>query len=100
MAHRTKEGQKTQDLKVAAIAQRLERLGYNVKADLPGHQKPPAIRGHIPDVLATKRSQRLIREIETRGTVASDKNQHRAFRQYAKEKQADFRVLMARKGRR
>lgn len=99
MARRPKEGQEVHDRKVAEVASQLRSRGYRVRADLPGHQRPPTIRGHIPDILAEKRSRRLIREIETRGTMEKDKAQHKAFKGYAERKRANFRVLMAKKRR-
>ena len=95
MAHRTKEGQKVHDQKVAEVAGRLERGGYNVRADLPGHPKPPPMGGRVPDIIATKGGKTLVREIETRNTIAADKAQHDALQRAADQRGADFRVLKA-----
>ena len=99
MAHRTKEGQKIHDRKVTETAGRLRQAGYKVKADLPGHPKPPKMRGHIPDIYATKGRKKLVREIETTNTITADKVQHQALQQAAKQSGAEFRVLKAKKKR-
>ena len=97
MAHRTKEGQEIHDKKVAEIAINLEKKGYYVQADLPGHPKPTRIGNYIPDVIAQKGDKVLIREIETRNTISQDKKQHKAFENWADEKNANFQVLIAKK---
>lgn len=50
------------DQKVREIAGRLKRAGYEVKADLPGYAKPPKMRGHVPDIYATKARKTVSRE--------------------------------------
>jgi Holliday junction resolvase len=97
MAHRTKKGQEVHDQKVAEVANRLERAGYTVRADLPGHSQPPVLGGHRPDVVAQKREKILIREIETHGTIKQDKAQHEALEQAADRLGGNFRVLVAKK---
>lgn len=95
MAHRTKQGQEVHDRKVAEVARRLERAGYQVQADLPGHERPPIIGRHLPDVIAQKGDRVLIREVETPGTIKQDKAQHEAFERAADRTGANFRVLEA-----
>jgi len=95
MAHRSKKGQEVHDAKVQEVARRLEREGFDVQADLPGHPRPPTIGGHIPDIVASKAGKTLIREVETPGTVKTDKPQQEALREAAEEQGADFRVLVA-----
>lgn len=97
MAHRTKQGQELHDRKVAEVARNLERRGYDVRADLPGHPRPPAIDGYVPDVVAVKGRKVLVREVETQGTVATDRDQHRAFDEWAERNSADFRILIAKR---
>jgi hypothetical protein len=97
MAHRGKQGQEVHDRKVGETARRLAREGYQVRADLPGHERPPAIGGRIPDVVAWKGGRVLVREIETPGTIAQDRPQQEALRQAARDAGADFRVLLARR---
>lgn len=97
MAHRTKEGQKVHDQKVAELTRGLKNRGYKVQADLPGHPKPPVMRGYIPDVVAVKGKKTLIREVETPGTVQADKEQHHALEKAAQELGAEFRVIIAKK---
>ena len=95
MAHRTKQGQKVHDQKVAEVSRRLDRADYKVRADLPGHQKPPKMRGHVPDIYATKGNKTLVREVETSKTITADKAQHKALQRAADQRGADFRVLKA-----
>ena len=97
MGHRTKLGQEVHDRKVGEVARRLEQAGFDVSADLPGHRRPPALGGHVPDVVAVKGNRILIREIETQGTIAADRTQHEAFQRAADQAGADFRVLKAKK---
>jgi len=97
MAHRSKDRQEVHDKKVAEIAKNLEKKGYDVQADLPGHKKPKRIGKHIPDVIATKGDKVLVREIETPATVSKDKDQHKAFKNWADINNADFRILTAKK---
>ena len=96
MAHRTKQGQEIHDSKVAETARRLERQGFDVQADLPGHARPPMMGGHIPDIVARKPGKTLIREIETPSSLKSDADQQDALREAAQARGADFRVLVAR----
>jgi len=99
MPHRTKTGQKVHDGKVAEIARNLGRKGYSVRADLPGHPKPPALNGQVPDVLARKGSKVLVQEIETRSTLNTDKKQQQALQRWADQHDAEFRVILAKKKR-
>ena len=100
MARRAKKGQEAHDAKVAETAKRLSRQGYSVKADLPGseYQRPKAINGRVPDIVARKGGKTVIREVETPSTVRSDKSQQEVFRKHAEKKSnTEFRVLVAKK---
>lgn len=97
MAHRTKAGQEVHDAKVAEVARRLERSGYRVLADLPGHPQPPVLNGYRPDVVAQKGTRTLVREVETPSTVAADRAQQQALRSWAEEHGAQFRTIVARR---
>lgn len=83
---RLRRSQTKHDAKVRSIARKLERQGFNVKADIRGYDKPDTIRGFRPDVIGEKGRQRKIHEIETKDSVdcARDKSQQKAFRQAAK----------------
>ena len=82
---RSRKGQTKHDAKVLSTARKLERQGFDVKADIRGYEQPDIIRGFRPDVVGTKGRQRKIHEIETRDSVdsARDQKQQRAFRQAA-----------------
>lgn len=99
MAHRTKAGQEVHDAKVAEIARRLARSGYRVLADLPGHPQPPVLNGYRPDVIAQKGRRTLVREVETRSTVAADKAQQQGLRRWAQDHGAEFRTIVAKRRR-
>ena len=74
MAHRTKKGQEIHDRKVAELAKGLQKRGYRVEADLPGHSRPPSLGGTRPDVVAKKGSKVLVREVETPSSLMWSKN--------------------------
>ena len=50
------------------------------------------MKGHRPDVYATKGGKTVIEEVETWGTVKKDRKQHQALRDAAREKGADFKI--------
>lgn len=58
----------------------LKQNGFSVKADLPNFVKPAQIGGFVPDVEAHKGVQKVIGEVETKDSMASDIDQRRAFR--------------------
>jgi len=82
---RSRKSQSRHDAKVRSIARKLERQGFDVKADIRGYVQPDTIRGFRPDVVGIKGRQRKIHEVETQDSVdsARDKSQQRAFRQVA-----------------
>ena len=82
---RSRKSQTKHDAKVCSIARKLERQGFDVKADVRGYEQPDTIRGFRPDVVGTKGRQRKIHEVETQDSVdsARDKSQQSAFRQAA-----------------
>ena len=51
--------------------------------------------GRVPDIIANKGGKTLVREIETRNTIAADKAQHDALQRAADQRGDDFRVLKA-----
>lgn len=76
------------DKKVKAEADKLKKQGYNVKADIPGYEKPEGIgkSGFIPDIVAKKTSSTKIIEVETPSSKNKDKEQQAAFRRSASQK--------------
>ncbi|MCK4326301.1 hypothetical protein KAU86_02565 [bacterium] len=83
---RSKNSQSKHDKAVRVRAKKLESQGFKVKADIPGFEQPPTIRKFRPDILATRRKQKRIEEIETKDSVdsARDLKQQQAFKQSAK----------------
>jgi hypothetical protein len=98
MAKRSVSKQTKHDSKVKQIAQQLQKQRYNVKADLPGYQRPAPIgKGkRRPDIEATKGAKRKIIEVETPETLEHDKKQHTTFRKSAAHKRnTNFRIEVA-----
>jgi len=97
MAKRTKARQSAHNEAVMTVAQQLTKQGWKVCADRPGYCKPKPIgkRRRIPDVEATKRGATRLIEVETKGTVRSDKEQHSSFRRStAHRKRTTFDILV------
>ncbi|PIQ89702.1 MAG: hypothetical protein COV72_01710 [Candidatus Omnitrophica bacterium CG11_big_fil_rev_8_21_14_0_20_42_13] len=63
---RSRKSQTKHDTKVISIARKLERQGFEVKADVRGYEQPDIIRGFWPNVVGTKGRQRKIHEVETK----------------------------------
>lgn len=61
-------------------AEDLKKMGWNVRADLPGNHypEPDLVAGHRPDIHATKQGGTRIVEIET--DRDADPSQHESFR--------------------
>ncbi len=94
---RSKRSQSKHDLEVRSIAKKRASQGYKVKADVSGYPKPDTIRGYRPDVIATKRKERKIYEVETPDSVKSarDQKQQKAFIQAADQsKNMTFRRII------
>jgi len=83
----SRKNQTKHDAKVRSIARKLDRQGFDVKADIRGYEQPNTIRKFRPDVVGTKGRQRKIHEVETRDSVdsARDQKQQNAFKQAAKQ---------------
>ena len=71
------------DRKVRRIAAAYLGRGYNVRADVPGYDRPRPVRGKIPDVVATRGKTTRIIEVETDQTFDRHKDQRDIFRDYA-----------------
>ncbi len=84
---RSKQRQSKHDAKVRSIARKLEKQGFDVKADISGYAQPDTIRGFRPDVIGIKGRQRKIHEVETQDSVdsARDQKQQKAFKQAASQ---------------
>lgn len=76
------------DKKVKAVAEKLKRQGYSIKADIPGYAKPTSIGkgNYIPDIVAKKTSSTKIIEVETSISLKKDTEQQTAFRRSAAAK--------------
>ena len=98
MPHRTKTGQKTHDTEVSKWAKGKEKEGFDVTADLPGWEKPPKIKGVIPDALAKKGLEKKVLEVETPQTLEKDKEQREKLREWADDgKDRTFFTKVARR---
>lgn len=95
MAHRIKQRQKIHDQKVQEVARRLRRSRYFVRADLPGHPRPPKLAGIRPDIYAHKKGKKVVYEIETKQTLQLDRPQQKKLKQASKKLGAEFRILLA-----
>jgi len=93
MPHRIKKRQLSHDEKVREVALRLRRQGYFVRADLPGHPRPPRVGGIRPDIYAHKKGKKLIYEIETKESMETDQPQREKLEKASKKIGAEFRVL-------
>lgn len=85
IAKRSSKNQSKHDSRVKQLAHRLRREGWNVKADIPGFQRPDPIgkRNLIPDITAQKRGAKKIIEVETPETMKKDRKQHETFNRSA-----------------
>ena len=85
---RSPNRQSDHNLKIRQIEKKLINQGWNVKADLPGYEKPTPIgkSKRVPDIEATKRGHRKIIEVETPDTVNRDRKQQATFRRHAGQK--------------
>jgi hypothetical protein len=92
---RTKRHQRRHDECVLRSAQWHEWNGYSVTADLPGYTRPKIIYGYIPDMIACKRGDEVILEVETYKSLRTDLRQQQAFQLYAeKKKSRRFRIKL------
>lgn len=91
MPKRTAAGQSRHDRAVRSHANTLRRQGWDVKADVKGFDRPPAVCNsgstcRRPDIVATKAGKTKIVEWETRQTHGKDHVQHDVFRDYARRR--------------
>lgn len=98
MAKRTEREQSTHDRKVKELARQYKKEGYSVKADgVRGYKRPAAIGVHKrrPDIEATKSGSRIIIEVETPGSLVTDKEQLKTFARHAAHKsRTKFHVVV------
>jgi N-acetylmuramoyl-L-alanine amidase CwlA len=88
MTKRNPKKQSQHNAKVKQIANRLNRNGWNVHADIPGYVRPDPIGKNnlVPDITAQKSGAKKIIEVETPETMEKDKKQHETFRRSASHK--------------
>ncbi len=85
------------DRKVRRIAAAYLGMDYDVRAAVPGYDRPKPIRGRIPDVVATKGKTTKIVEVETPQTFDRHKDQRDILRDYANGRnRTRFRVTKVR----
>ena len=89
MARRQEHHQQKHDAKVRQIALGLEREGWSVQADIPGYDQPDPIGAdqRVPDIWARKKGAERLVEVETKGTLSRDTDQHATFRRSVGQKQ-------------
>ena len=76
------------------MADGLSDSGHKVSADIPGYSRPGAISGKYPDIVATKNGAKKIIEVETADSYDKDRDQRRAFRDYAdRHENTSFRTV-------
>ncbi len=95
MNKRGKIGQARHDRKVEQRMNHYKNKGYKVKADLPGRAKPPKIGGAIPDIVAKKKNELIVEEIETSSTKNSDKAQQQKLKGGTKKLGGKFKIIIA-----
>lgn len=83
MAKRSKRQQSIHDKVVKKSADYYLRLGYKVKADIKGFDRPNTISKKRPDLIAKNGKEIVILEVETEETVEKDRKQQNVFQQYA-----------------
>lgn len=89
--------QSPHDEKVRRIAAAYWGMGYNVRAAVPGFERPKPIRGRIPDVFAKRGKTTKIIEVETYQSFRGHKDQRDILRDYANSRsRTHFRVTRVR----
>ena len=79
---------------IEKLALAYERDGYDVKADhIQQFEYPRKCRMLKPDIIAEKKDQVILIEVETRSSIGTerDKMQRREFGRWAKSQDRDFR---------
>lgn len=100
MASRSSERESAHDTGVAREAEELKRAGWTVTADVPGWDDPEPIDGHVPDIVARKRSTLRIIEVET--DTGDGRDRHAALREVAERRRETvfYAILVDSNGRR
>ena len=88
MPSRGRANNSRHDQRVKQEAAKLQRAGWNVRADLPGFSKPDSVgeNSRIPDIQATKQGHTKLIEVETPSSKGADKDQQTTFRRSAAQK--------------
>ena len=80
---------------ISKLAFAYDRTGFRVKADhISDFETPSKLSMIFPDIVAEKNGKQIIIEVETKGTIGSerDKRQRKAFGNWAKKStKRDFR---------
>lgn len=89
MSKRGAARQTMHDQAVEKRAEQLVRVGWQVKAAIPGFVQPTPIgkHGRIPDIEASKAGATRLIEIETPGTMTDHGDQHETFRRSAGQRE-------------
>lgn len=100
MGKRNEKQQSAHDEAVKKSAEYYEEQGYAVQADIKGFKKPKTIKERRPDLIAKKKKETVILEVETKETMETDKKQREMFKKYAdSHKNVRFRTKMVAKGK-
>lgn len=83
MAQRSQRQETKHNNTIQDSAEYYKKQGYNVQADISGYDKPKTIQGKRPDLIASKKGEKVILEIETLDSFAKDKKQRTVFKEYA-----------------
>lgn len=88
MAKKSSSQQSSHDRTVKNSARQLQKEGWNVKAHLPGREKPDPIgkNKYVPDIQAERRGHRKLIEVETPKSLEKDSKQQEAFRRSAAQR--------------
>lgn len=82
--------------KVKQVATGYKAQGYKVRADYKGYKRPLKVRGRRADVVAIKGRDKVLVEVETRKSMASDSRQRQALKKIAKKNGYRFRAVKTR----
>lgn len=82
---RSPRQQTKHDKEVKRISDYYKNLGFKVKADIKGEEKPNTIKNKRPDVFAKKGKEEIIVEVETKDSDDIDQKQQEIFQEHAKK---------------
>ncbi len=70
---RSEASQSRHDWTISMLAAFYCERGYSVKADhIDGYDEPAELEGYVPDIVATKRNETFVVEVETEDSVHTE----------------------------